>query len=169
MKTTTSTRRRRLFGVLATTALSGAVAAAMVPSAGAAKDPCSTSELSRTVGSVAKSTADYLDAHAETDQFLTGVLQQPPDDHTVDRVNDYFDTNPGVRNDLVVLAVPLAMANEQCKLAERGPALLAVFQAAQNQGKLPSIPGAPDVPGVIQGGQPVTPPAPKAPSPAENR
>ncbi len=148
MKTNNAARRRRLYGVLATTALSGAVAATIAPSAGATNDPCSTSELARTLSSVTKSTADYLDSHPETDRMLTGVLQQPPDDRTVDRVNDYFDANPGVRNDLVVIGLPLAVANEQCKLAERGPALLAVFQAAQSQGKIPDIPGAPSIPGV---------------------
>lgn len=148
MKTITAARRRRLFGVLTTLAVGGTVTAAVAgPTATADKDPCSAGEISRTVSSVTRSTADYLDSHQETNQMLTGVLQQPAGPESVDTVNEYFDANPAARNDFVGLALPLVVANEQCKLSERLPALLAVFQAAQEQGKLPTIPGAPAIPG----------------------
>lgn len=136
----------RFAAVAAAVPLAAGLAITQSPVA-AAKDPCSPSEMSRTLSGVTAKVADYMDAHPDTDEFLTGVLKNPPDDHTADKINNYFDTNPGVRNDLIMIAIPLGMLNEQCKLAERGPALLAVFQNAQAAGKLPSLPGVPGIPG----------------------
>ncbi|HET9874546.1 MAG TPA: hemophore [Mycobacterium sp.] len=142
MKTTTPALRRSPSGVLATTALGGAVTAALlVPSATAAKDPCTASEVARTVGSVITSTGDYLDSHPETNQVLTSVLQQPPSPQSIATLNTYFEANPKVKSDIQTVTEPLTDLTTKCRLAVSLPQLLGLLQAVQAQGALPGGPG----------------------------
>ena len=66
------------------------------PSATGATDPCAASEVARTIGSVAKSTGDYLDAHPETNQAMTTALQQPAGPQSLGSLKTYFEANPKV-------------------------------------------------------------------------
>lgn len=162
MKTTTIALRRSLTGVLTATAVSGAVAAALLanpsaPSATAAKDPCVASEIARTAGKVVTSTGDYLDSHPDTNQVLTNVLQQPPSAQTIGTLKAYFDANPKVQNDIAKITAPLTDVTDQCKLAVSLPQVLGLLQAAQAQGGLPGggLPGGGlPVSGLPVGGQP---------------
>ncbi|HEX7321716.1 MAG TPA: hemophore-related protein [Mycobacterium sp.] len=153
MNTTDNVLGRKLFGVLTAVAVGGfgvlaTTAVVLVPSAAADKDPCTASEMARTVASVAKSAGDYLDSHQETNHVVTSAMQQPAGQETVDTVSGYFDANPIAKAELGVVALPLVDLNERCKVGEHLPQLIAVLQAAQNQGKLPQAPGVHTVPGV---------------------
>lgn len=150
--------RRRLIGVLSGTALGGAVAvAAIVPSATAAPDPCSASEMARTVGSVAKSAGDYLDKHPETNQAMTTILQQPAGPQSVSSLKSYFDAHPQVAGDLTSLSNPLTGLSTRCQLPISLPQMFGLMQGAQ---------GAPP-PGLPGSAAPALPVAgPPAPGPA---
>lgn len=157
MNTTSAALRRSLTGVAIVTALGGAVTVALLtvpstPSATASKDPCVASELARTVGKAVTSTGDYLDSHPDTNQVLTGALQQQPGPQTLANLKSYFDANPKVGDDLAKITAPVTEVNEQCKLAVSLPQVLGLLQAAQAQGGLPG--------GLSTGGLPVSgPPA----------
>ncbi|HEU0190518.1 MAG TPA: hemophore-related protein [Mycobacterium sp.] len=147
---------RNLFGVLTASAVGGfgvlaASAVALSPSAAADNDPCSASEMARTVSSVAKNVSEYLNTHPETNKVVTTAMQQPAGQETVDTVSGYFDANPVAKAELGVAALPLVNLNEQCKVGEHLPQLIAVLQAAQSQGKLPEAPGMPATPGLVPG------------------
>jgi hemophore len=107
MKTRAPAVRRALYGVFATCLVGGAaVAVIAVPSATAANDPCAASEIARTIGSVATSTATYLDAHPETNLALTAAAQQPGPQGLA-AVKTYFDANAQASKDLQSLQQPL--------------------------------------------------------------
>ncbi|ORA77070.1 hemophore [Mycolicibacter kumamotonensis] len=148
--------RRSLSGVIAATALGGALTATLLavpstPSATASKDPCVASEIARTVGKAVTSAGDYLDSHPDTNQVLTGALQQQPGPQTLANLKGYFDANPKVGDDLAKITAPVKEVSDQCKLAVNLPQLLGLLQAAQAQGGLPGgVPGG--LPGGLPGG-----------------
>ncbi|MEB3051150.1 hemophore [Mycolicibacter sp. MYC123] len=113
------------------------LAAPSAPSATAAKDPCVASEVARTVGKAITSTGDYLDSHPDTNQVVTGALQQPPGPQTLANLKGYFDANPKVGDDLAKITAPVTEVSDQCKLAVNLPQVLGLLQAAQAQGALP--------------------------------
>ncbi|MCV7087560.1 hemophore [Mycolicibacter hiberniae] len=138
--------------------LGSAVAATLVatPSATAAKDPCVASEIARTVGKVVTATGDYLDSHPDTNQVMTGALQQQPGPQTLANLKAHFDANPKVQDDLAKITAPVAEVTEECRLAISLPQVLGLLQAAQ--GALPGagLPGG----GLPMNGLPVSgPPA----------
>ncbi len=138
----TATLRRRLFGVLAATAVGGATAVVLLsaPSAGGASDPCAASEMARTIGNVARSAGDYLDGHPETNDAMTTVLQQPAGPQSVNSLKGYLDANPKAASDLQTIALPLAGLSSRCKLPISLPQVLGFMQNAQ--GALPGgVPG----------------------------
>lgn len=147
MNTTLAALRRGLSG-LAVAAVSGAVAATVLatPStpATAAKDPCVASEIARTVGKAVTSTGDYLDSHPETNQVMTGALQQQPGPQTLANLKSHFEANPKVQDDLAKIIAPVQEVGDQCKLAVSLPQMLGLLQAVQAQGGLPGggLPGA---------------------------
>lgn len=162
--------RRNLFGVLAATALGGAVTLVpAAPSAIGASDPCAASELARTVGSVAKSVGDYLDSHPETNRAMTTMLQEPAGPQSVNSLKGYFDANPKVAGDLQTISQPLTGLSTKCKLPISIPQMLGLMQGAQ--GALPGVPGAgggaPALPvaGPPAGTVPAAPAAPTGPLP----
>ena len=106
----TATLRRRLFGVLTATGLSGATAVVLLsaPAAVGASDPCAASEMARTISNVARSAGDYLDGHPETNQAMTSVMQQPAGPASVSSLETYFDANPKAASDIQTIASPLA-------------------------------------------------------------
>ncbi|WP_082109735.1 hemophore [Mycobacterium sp. UM_Kg1] len=131
--------------------LGGAVAATLVatpsaPSATAAKDPCVASEIARTVGKVVTATGDYLDSHPDTNQVMTGALQQQPGPQTLANLKAHFDANPKVQDDLAKITAPVTEVAEECRLAISLPQVLGLLQAAQG-----ALPGA----GLPGGGLPI--------------
>ncbi|GAT10951.1 hemophore [Mycolicibacterium novocastrense] len=141
MKTTAGLIRRSVVGVVAASAAGGALAAALVlpslssaPSATAAKDPCAASEVARTIGDVATSTGDYLDAHPQTNQALTTISKQQAGPQSLGALKAYFDANPEVAEDLQQLQQPLASLSGRCKLPLTLPQVMGLMQAAQQQG-----------------------------------
>lgn len=144
MKTTPRVIRRGLVAVFAASAAGGAVVAALtmpaqslLPSATAAQDPCAASEVARTIGKVATSTGDYLDAHPQTNQALTTISKQQAGPQSVGALKSYFDANPQVAKDMQQLQQPLASLSGKCKLPLTMPQLMGLMQAAQQGGGLP--------------------------------
>lgn len=139
-----TTMRRGLIGVFAASAAGGAVVAALVtPTATAAQDPCAASEVARTIGTVAASTGDYLDAHPQTNQALTTISKQQAGPQSLAALKTYFDANPQVAKDLQQLQQPLAGLAGKCKLPLTLPQLAGLMQAAQQGGGLPASLPAP--------------------------
>ena len=172
MAASTATLRHRLIGVLSATAVGGVVTVAViVPSATAAPDPCSASEMARTLGSVATSAGDYLDKHPETNQAMTTILQQPAGPQSVTSLKSYFEANPQVAGDLQTVSQPLTGLSTQCKLPVSVPQMLGLAQGAQGGflGGLPvGLPGgaAPAQPVAgAPGGSAGALPAPRGPLP----
>ncbi|WP_343710729.1 hemophore, partial [Mycobacterium sp.] len=124
--------RRRLLGVLAASALGGAAAAAMlVPPVAAAPDPCAPSEIAATVGSVATSTSDYLDANPDINEALVATSQQSTGPQSVAALRAYFDANPKVAGDLQAITAPLTGLSAKCGVPISLPQTLRLLQAAQ--------------------------------------
>ncbi len=117
-----------------------AVAVAAGPPAGGAKDPCAASEVARTVGSVVKSMGDYLDAHPETDQTMTTLLQERSGPQSVGTLKAYFEANPKAAADMQKVSEPLTGLTVQCKLPISIPQALGLMQ--QIQGGLPGQPAS---------------------------
>ncbi len=133
------------FGMLAAgligAALPSAAFALMAgPSATGATDPCAASEVARTIGSVSKSMGDYLDAHPETNQAMTGMLQQQAGPQSLPAVKSYFEANPKVAMDMTSIAQPLTGLSTQCKLPISIPQAMGLMQQAQ--GAAGGLPGA---------------------------
>jgi hemophore len=137
MKTTTSAVRRCLGGVFAACVVGGAVMTAMAapsaPSATAAADPCAASEVARTIGSVATSTGNYLDAHPETNAALTTISQQQGGTQSLGALKTYFDANPQAAKDIQALQAPLQVLSARCRLPLTLPQVMGMLQGAQSQ------------------------------------
>jgi heme-binding protein len=149
MRSTGKALRRSLYAVFAVCAAgAGAVAAlamppmAIPPSATAATDPCAASEVAKTIGSVATSTGEYLDAHPQTNQALTTISKQQAGPQSLAALKRYFDANPQVGKDMQQLQQPLANLSGRCKLPLTLPQLMGLMQAAQQGGGVPAgLPG----------------------------
>jgi heme-binding protein len=161
MTTGTATRRRRLLaGLIATAAPAAAIALLAGPPATGANDPCAASEVARTIGSVSKSMGDYLDAHPETNQSMTTLLQQQAGPQSLTGLKSYFEANPKVAGDMTSIAQPLTNLSTQCKLPISIPQAMGMMQQAQGAaGGLPG--GLPGLPG--GGGAPAAAPPAGAP------
>ncbi len=145
MSTGTATGRRRIFAALIATTVPGAVLAVLAgPPATGASDPCAASEVSRTIGSVAKSMGDYLDSHPETNQSMTALLQQQAGPQSLTSLKSYFEANPKVAGDLTSISAPLTNLSLQCKLPLTIPQAMGLMQQAQGATDgLPALPGNP--------------------------
>jgi hemophore len=167
MNMATPVLRRVLYGVFASCLAGGAAAVVVViPSATAASDPCAASEVARTIGSVASSTASYLDAHPDTNNALTAASQQQGP-RALGMVKNYFDANPQAGKDLQTLQRPLTDLTGKCKLPITLPQVLQMMQGAQQAG-MPSAQSAtaPQGSGPLPGpGVPILAPAPSNPTP----
>ncbi|EID10509.1 hemophore [Mycolicibacterium phlei] len=146
MTTSTGLVRRSILAVFAVTAAGGAVTAALVapsaPSATAAQDPCAASEIARTIGSVADSTADYLEDHPQTNQVLTTISKQQTGPQSMATLKAYFDANPQVAKEMQQLQQPLTSLSGKCSLPLTFPQLIGLLQAAQQPGgPAASLPG----------------------------
>jgi len=155
MKTAIATRRGRLFaGLIAAAVPSAALGALAVlsgPPATGSADPCAASEVSRTIGSVAKSMGDYLDSHPETNQAMTGILQQQAGPQSLPAMKSYFEANPKAAADMTSISQPLTGLSTQCKLPISLPQAMGIMQQAQ--GALPQA-GTPGTPPAADGTRP---------------
>jgi hemophore len=143
MKTSAARRRRRIVAGLIAVAVPGAAFAVVAgPEATGANDPCAASEVARTIGSVSKSMGDYLDAHPETNQTMTTMLQQQAGPQSVDSLKSYFGANPKVAADMASIAQPLTNMSMQCKLPISIPQAMGLMQQAGGAGGLPALPPA---------------------------
>lgn len=151
-KTATPAVRRCLGGVFAATVVGGAMLAAMAtpsaPSATAATDPCAASEVARTIGSVATSTAIYLDAHPGTNNALTAISQQQGGVQSVGALKAYFDANPQAATDMEGLQAPLQGLSARCRLPFTLPQVMGLLQGAQSPAAVVS-PAAGPLPGPV--------------------
>lgn len=151
MRSITAVPRRGLvatFAASAAAAVAGAAVLALtvssspaMPSATAAPDPCAASEVAATIGSVATSTADYLDEHPQTNQALTAIAKQQGGPQSLGAVKTYFDANPQAAKDMQQLQQPLATLSGRCKLPLTMPQMMGLMQAAQQAPA--SLPGGP--------------------------
>ena len=153
MRSITAVLRRGLLTTFAASAVGGVAVVALtvssspaMPSATAAPDPCAASEVARTIGSVATSTADYLDAHPQTNQALTTIAKQQAGPQSLGAVKTYFDANPQAAKDMQQLQQPLATLSARCKLPLTLPQMMGLMQAAQQ------APGGPSLPASLPGG-----------------
>jgi hemophore len=166
MGSTARARRRALFGAFAAMSAGGAAvvalstfAAFVVPSATAAPDPCAASQVAKTLGVVATSTGNYLDAHPQTNQALTTLSQQQPGPQSLGALKNYFDANPQAGADIQQLQQPLVSLSSRCKLPLTLPQLMGLMQAAQQGGGAST-----SLPGGLSGAQSVGLPAASAPT-----
>lgn len=149
MRSITAVRRRGVLATFAASAVGGAAMVALIvssspsmPSATAAPDPCAASEVARTIGSVATSTADYLDEHPQTNQALTTIAKQQGGPQSLGAVKAYFDANPQAAKDIQQLQQPLATLSARCKLPLTLPQMMGLMQAAQQAPASPSLPAS---------------------------
>ncbi|ORB67266.1 hemophore [Mycobacterium scrofulaceum] len=159
-----ATWRRRVFaGLIATAAPGAALAVLAGPPATGASDPCAASEVARTIGSVSKSMGDYLDAHPETNQTMTSMLQQQAGPQSMTGLKSYFEANPKVAGDMTSIAQPLTNLSLQCKLPISPSQAMGMMQQAQGAaGGLPALPG--NAAGALPlAGTPASPPAATGP------
>ncbi|WP_006242603.1 hemophore [Mycolicibacterium tusciae] len=170
MRSITAVLRRCLCATFVACALGGAavVVSAVwpsptMPSATAAPDPCAASEVAATIGSVATSTADYLDEHPQTNQALTSIAKQQGGPQSLGAVKAYFDANPQAAKDMQQLQQPLATLSARCKLPLTMPQMMGLMQAAQQAPA--SLPGGPHNAPIAGSPGAVSPtqPAPAAP------
>jgi heme-binding protein len=161
-KDVATTRRRLIAGLIATAVPTAAVALMAGAPATGANDPCAASEVARTIGSVSKSMGDYLDAHPQTNQSMTAMLQQQAGPQSVTSLKSYFEANPKVALDMTSIAQPLTNMSAQCKLPISIPQAMGMMQQTQGAGGLPAAPAA-GLGGLPSGGTPATPPAATAP------
>lgn len=151
MNSTAGALRRRLYAAFTVSAVGGVALAA--PSATAAPDPCTASQVAKTVGTVATNTSNYLDLHPETDQAFTAIAQLQAGPQSLGVLKAYLDANPQVGKDMQQLQQPLIDLSGQCQLPVSIPQLLGLVQAAQSQPGIPpgglARPQAVSVPGVV--------------------
>jgi hemophore len=168
LKASTPAVRRFLGGVFAASAVGGAIVTAMAvpgaPSATAASDPCAASEVARTIGSVATSMGNYLDAHPATNAALTTISQQQAGPQSLGALKTYFDANPQASKDMQALQAPLQGLSARCKLPLTLPQVMGLMQGAQSAtGGLPGV-GSGSLPGAQSTAQTVGVPATSLPA-----
>ncbi|OBG64479.1 hemophore [Mycobacterium sp. E3339] len=161
-RATTTGRRRILAGLIAAVVPGAALAVLAGAPATGANDPCAASEIARTIGSVSKSMGDYLDAHPETNQTMTSMLQQQAGPQSMTGLKSYFEANPKVAGDMTSIAQPLTNLSLQCKLPISPTQAMGMMQQAQG--------AAGGLPGNAAGALPLAgpPAAPASVPPAAN-
>ncbi len=145
---TARTVRFRVRTAFAAVAAAGAVLAGpTTPAALAAPEPCTASEVAKTVAMVATHTGNYLEANPEANEALTTISQQQGGPQSVVALKAYFDANPKVAGDMQRLQQPLVSLSGRCDLPITVPQVLGLMQAAQQPGAAPSgsLPAAQNV------------------------
>jgi hemophore-related protein len=85
---------------------------------------------------------DYLDAHPDTNQMMTTMLQQQAGPQSMTSLKAYFEAHPKVATDLQTISQPLTGLSTQCKLSISLPQALGLVQQAGGAGGLPGGAGA---------------------------
>ncbi|RDH74080.1 hemophore-related protein [Mycolicibacterium moriokaense] len=110
------------------TGLLGAVAAGMIaaPSASAAPQGCSASDVAGTVSSTLGSARAYLSSHPGADQVVTAAFDQPRPQAEAD-IRSYFTANPGEYYDLKGILAPIGEKQRQCNVTALPPGLASAY------------------------------------------
>jgi heme-binding protein len=122
------TVRRGLYGMFAGGLLGGVASAAMImPSANAAPETCSFSQIASTTSTVSASTSSYLAAHPETNEALTNIAKQPMDEAQIS-YRAYFADHPQAENDLQAINRPAQDLTTQCGMPVRATPISEALQ-----------------------------------------
>jgi hemophore-related protein len=118
MKMSATTVRRGLYGMFAGGLLAFGSAAIVVPAATAEPAPspganCTVSAIANASSTVSASTSTYLASHPQTDDALSQIAKESPDQAT-DAYRTYFAENPQVRNELKTIHQPVTNVSSQC-------------------------------------------------------
>jgi heme-binding protein len=107
---------------LACGAITAAVTVGLIcPTAGsAAADPgsrgpnCTAGDVAGVAAGVASALSAYLFTHPDVNDFYTG-LEDVPKDQVRDRVQNYFNANPGEQADLERIRQPMTDIRQRCQ------------------------------------------------------
>jgi len=129
MTRTPGTARRGLFGMFAASALGAAFAATIaVPTAAAQPAPCTAAGLANTLSGVTAGAGQYLDAHPDANDAITGAGSETPEQAQVS-LRAYFASHPQEYSDLRGIAQPLIDLRNSCPQNVSGAQLAALLQA----------------------------------------
>jgi heme-binding protein len=127
MKFTGITARRKATGAIVGTLMGGvALATFAAPTATAAPDGCSASEVAGTVSSTWGSARQYLNSHPGANQVVTAAMNQPRPQAATD-VRNYFTANPGEYYDLKGILAPIGDKQRQCNVSVLPPDLASAY------------------------------------------
>jgi heme-binding protein len=128
MKMSATTVRRGLYGMFAGGLLGGVASAAMImPTANAAPDACSFSQITNTTSTVSASTSSYLAAHPDANEALTNIARQPMDEAQI-AYRAYFAEHPQVQTDLQAINQPAEDLTTQCGMPVRATPISEALQ-----------------------------------------
>ena len=128
MKMSATTVRRGLYGMFAGGLLGGVASAAMImPTANAAPDACSFSQITNTTSTVSASTSSYLAAHPDANEALTNIAKQPMDEAQV-AYRAYFAGHPQVQADLQAINQPAQDLTTRCGIPVRATPISEALQ-----------------------------------------
>ncbi|MCV7285631.1 heme-binding protein [Mycolicibacterium wolinskyi] len=119
MTSSMRSQRRAVKVAIGTGALAGAMLFGSAAVAGAepppVPPPCTAAELARVMSGVTFETSNYLIAHPDVNDFFTSLKGQPKDQIKA-QVDNYFNANPTVRDDLQRIRQPSADFRQRCGL-----------------------------------------------------
>ncbi len=114
MKASKTTVYRGLGGMLAGGLLGAAASATIaLPTAGAAPENCSASDVASTVSSVQQSVSGYLESNTEVNDALSDIAKQPAAQAQAS-YQTYFAENPDVADELRSIQQPVRALNDEC-------------------------------------------------------
>jgi hemophore-related protein len=129
MARTSTTGSRGLVGVFASTALCGAFAGIVaMPTAAAQPAPCTAAGLANTLSGVTAAAGQYLDAHPDANDAITGAGSESPEQAQAS-LRAYFAGHPQEYADLRGIAQPLVDLRNSCPQNVSGAQLAALLQA----------------------------------------
>ncbi|UXA18326.1 heme-binding protein [Mycobacterium sp. SMC-4] len=110
-----STARRLAVGALSAGACAGAMLFGALPTAVAQPDPpnCTAADFSGVAAGVSASSSAYLFTHPEVNAFFTD-LHGLPRNEIHEKVVDYMNANPQVRDELTAIRAPLHDLKHRC-------------------------------------------------------
>jgi heme-binding protein len=100
---------------VAGTVLLGAGTAMAQPLPPPVPPPCSAAEMARVLSGVTFDTSNYLTLHPAVNDFFTGLKGQPKD-QIGQQVQNYFDANPQIRDELQRIRQPSIDFRNRCGL-----------------------------------------------------
>jgi heme-binding protein len=121
------TARRKVAGALVGSLLGGVAAATIAaPSAAAAPQGCSVSEVADTVSATWGSARQYLNSHPGANQVVMAAFNAPRPQAESD-VRNYFTANPGEYYDLKGILAPIGDKQRQCNVTVLPPELATAY------------------------------------------